>query len=113
MGKKIVRNAAAMQGDARLHKVHKLADGVYDVTSGQSGTVYRVRIEADGQSASCTCTWAKYHKPTMCSHVIAVYVAMEAERGRDVLAWETETEIGRGREARIIAHFDGIKLTIR
>ena len=109
MKRRITRDAKAMQSDARIHSVTQVSDREFDVTSGNSGTVYRVDL--DNQRNMCECKWAQYHRPSMCSHVIAVITYVEAQRGHKVSAWSTDEEMPEHLRKARIAQWDGIALT--
>jgi len=53
-----IKNAKMIQQKSRTHRVDQVGPQAYNVTSGASGSTYRVTVANHG--ATCTCDWGKY-----------------------------------------------------
>ena len=109
-----IKNAKAINKKSKSHTVTPI-DGGYLVTSGTSGEQYRVTLVPAG-GAVCNCEWGRYRKwsdpRSACSHVQAVMAYEQAQGGRKVSAWGSETDAKR--QHRPMLHIgDGVFLTAR
>lgn len=86
-----MRHTSSLTSKANTHKVMGLGNGVFEVTSGGSGTVYR--CEASGDGFTCTCKWGReacFGRKSGCTHALAVSlwvagsrVSVKAHDGKD------------------------------
>lgn len=117
MSKQVTRHTKSLKSKGKTHKVTDLGSGVYNVTSGSSGNVYRVCVGQHGQGSSCDCDWGKYRKrgqAAACSHTLSVYAHMAAQEAASVSAWANESDAKR-QHKHIIRDLasDGVLLTER
>lgn len=107
-----ITNIQSTTKKAKTHQVRRSISGSWLVTSGSSGTTYRVRLEP---LASCTCDWAKYRPQDQacgCSHVQAV-VAFEAEIAGYSATIRSQAESTSHLHRKTEQIGDGIKVTLR
>jgi hypothetical protein len=112
---KTIKNAKTVQSKSRMNEVHPLGDNVYEVVSGASGNVYRVRHNNDG--CTCDCNWATHRPETDprsgCSHVLAVLNFIARDGGAvSVSAWTSEADAHR-QHRRTMDIGDGVLVTVR
>jgi len=110
-----IKNAKAIQGKSRAHKVSQEGSR-FSVVSGTSGSTYSVELLGIG-GAQCSCDWAMYRpartgRKSGCSHVVAVYHYLACEQGRSAMSWASPEAAGR-QHRPMLAIGDGVTLTTR
>ena len=107
-----MRHAKELTKKSRRHQVYTTTDATtFDVTSGSSGKVYKVRSLADGRFW-CGCKWHEYHSAGECSHVIAVREWLANTEGRHTHAHASKAE-ARQSHHRLDDRNDGLWFTSR
>jgi len=89
------RHAKKIQSKSRTHQVTPTAHkGVFEVTSGSSGSQYYVQEMTDG-TFRCNCKWAKYHPGGECSHTTSVREHLAQAGSRSIEAWSSADDAKR------------------
>jgi uncharacterized Zn finger protein len=112
---KQIKNAKTIQSKSRTNEVKQISASLYEVVSGTSGKVYKVRLAGNG--GTCTCDWAKYRPAgdnrSGCSHVVAaINFAAQVEGATSVSAWTSEADAAR-QHRQTINIGDGVLVTVR
>ena len=116
-----IRNVKQLQKKRKMHQVERVGVNSYHVTSGTSGKVYKVTVQNQARDgavryggAFCSCKWGQYRPGSDgrsgCSHVMAVFEALDAERKTS--AWGSSQDAKR-QHRPITVIGDGVILTSR
>lgn len=110
-----IKNPKTIQAKSRTHQVKQLANDLYEVTSGESGKAYSVRVIENG--GHCSCDWAKYRPASggyksACSHVVSVFNFISEQADRRAMAW-SDVEDAKRQHRPLLDIGDGVVLTTR
>lgn len=110
-----MRHTDTLTHKSKTHTVNQTGAKSYTVTSGHTGNEYFVTILDNG--ASCSCDWAKYRPAENngrcgCSHVLAVFATIEADKARTVKAFTSWEPVQRSHR-KVLDIGDGLLLTTR
>jgi hypothetical protein len=109
-----ITNKKSIQSKSKTHKVLVLGNGIYKVTSGESGEVYTVAMTERG--ATCTCDWGMYREwvdpRSGCSHVVAAFRKSYEPRARAVSMWTSQEDADRQHRHQFNIG-DGVTVTTR
>ena len=104
-----ITNVVAVADKSKKHKVERINMNVFKVYS-VSKKLYYVRTSAD--AATCGCKWGEYNPNSACSHVLAVHSFIEAQSGRKVKAYTSDTDVSK-QKRHTIHTSNGVTLVAR
>ncbi|MHC4088684.1 MAG: hypothetical protein ACYSVY_00120 [Planctomycetota bacterium] len=120
-------HAKSVFDKSKTHTVKQLdaVGNTWQVTSGESGKHYVVRVQREKKlgrttyaGARCSCPWGQYRPSRTsfrsgCSHTQAVYDCLiDQEQGRSTSAWSDPTDADR-QHRPVVSLGDGVWLTTR
>jgi len=98
---------------ARLHRVERIANYHWQVTSGTSGKTYHVGFDFRRRQFTCSCNWGLQSgngemigNGSGCSHILAVAASVEQERGRSAAFWASVDDARRQHRPIMIVAVD-------